>query len=78
MTTIRFYNLLPYRINYVTLKDKLSKVNPQINIERAENGWIFEASGRTHDDDWKKCKILVNTSDTLYKLIEEHNEMDLD
>ena len=42
--------------------NKLSKVNPQINIERAENGWIFEASGRTHDDDWKNIKILVNTS----------------
>ena len=61
------------------LKDKLSKVNPQINIERAENGWIFEVSGRSHDDDdWKNIKILVNTTDTLYKLIQEHNEMELD
>lgn len=60
------------------LKDKLSKVNPQINIERAENGWIFDVSGRSQDDDWKNIKILVNTSDTLYKLIQEHNEMELD
>ena len=43
----------------MSLKDKLSKVNPQVNIERAENGWIFEASGRSHDDDWKNIKILV-------------------
>ena len=42
----------------MSLKDKLSKVNPQINIERAENGWIFEASGRSHDDDWKNVKFL--------------------
>ena len=60
------------------LTDKLSKVNPQITIERAENGWIFDVSGRSHDDDWKNIKILVNTSDTLFKLIQEHNEMDLD
>tara|TARA_B100001564_G_scaffold340490_1_gene334213 strand:- start:547 stop:735 length:189 start_codon:yes stop_codon:yes gene_type:complete len=60
------------------LTDKLSKVNPQITIERAENGWIFDVSGRSHDDDWKDIKILVNTSDTLYKLIQEHNEMELD
>ena len=60
------------------LKDKLSKVNPQITIERAENGWIFEVSGRSQDDDWKNIKILVNTSDTLFKLIQEHNEMELD
>jgi len=58
--------------------NKLSKVNPQINIERAENGWIFEASGRSHDDDWKNIKILVNTSHTLYSLIQEHNEMETD
>lgn len=62
----------------MSLKDKLSKVNPQITIERAENGWIFEVSGRCRDDDWKNIKILVNTSDALYKLIQEHNEMDLD
>jgi len=43
----------------MSLKDKLSKVNPQINIERAENGWIFEASGRSHDDDWKNIKIIM-------------------
>lgn len=60
------------------LTDKLSKVNPQITIERAENGWIFDVSGRSQDDDWKNIKILVNTSDTLYKLIQEHNEMELD
>jgi|TARA_B100000035_G_scaffold301991_1_gene299139 hypothetical protein len=62
----------------MTLKGKLAKVNPQITIERAENGWIFEISGRSQDDDWKNLKILVNTSDTLYKLIQEHNEMELD
>jgi hypothetical protein len=62
----------------MSLKDKLSKVNPSITIERAENGWIFEASGRSHDDDWKNVKILVNTSDTLHSLIQEHNEMETD
>ena len=61
----------------MSLKDKLTKVNPSITIERAENGWIFEASGRANDE-WKNVKILVNTSDTLHSLIHEHNEMDLD
>jgi hypothetical protein len=61
----------------MSLKEKLSKVNPSITIERAENGWIFEASGRANDE-WKNVKILVNTSDTLYSLIQEHNEMELD
>tara|TARA_B100000085_G_scaffold186460_1_gene170450 strand:+ start:541 stop:726 length:186 start_codon:yes stop_codon:yes gene_type:complete len=61
----------------MALKDKLDKVNTVITIERADNGWIFEASGRQNDE-WKNVKILVNTSDTLYGLIQEHNEMEID
>ena len=62
----------------MALKDKLDKVNTIITIERdTDNGWIFEASGRQNDE-WKNVKILVNTSDTLYGLIQEHNEMEID
>jgi len=62
----------------MSLKEKLSKVHSSITIERADNGWIFEVSGRDQQDDYKNIKILVNTSDTLYSLIQEHNEMEID
>jgi len=61
----------------VNLNEKLDTVNETINITRAENGWIFETSGRK-DDGWKNVKILVNTSDTLHSLIAEHAEMKID
>ena len=58
--------------------DKLAKVNENISINRYDNGWMVEVSGRDEDQDWKTCKILCNTEDDLLDIIKEYNSMDID
>ena len=58
--------------------DKLAKVNEDMTIRMYDNGFMFEISGRTHDDDWKSAKILVNSVDELVELINEAVLMERD
>ena len=58
--------------------DKLAKVNEDITIRMYDNGFMFEISGRTHDDDWKSAKILVNSVEELVELINEATGMERD
>ena len=58
--------------------DKLSKVNEDMTIRMYDNGFMFEISGRTHDEDWKSAKILVNSVDELVELINEAVLMERD
>ena len=58
--------------------DKLAKVNEDMTIRMYDNGFMFEISGRNHDDDWKSAKILVNSVDELVELINEAVLMERD
>ena len=58
--------------------DKLAKVNEDMTIRMYDNGFMFEISGRTHDEDWKSAKILVNSVDELVELINEAVLMERD
>jgi len=51
--------------------DKLAKVNEEMTIKMVDNGFVFEISGRDHDDDWKSAKIIVSSVDELVTLIKE-------
>ena len=57
---------------------KLARVNESININRYDNGWMVEVSGRDDDSDWKTAKILCNTEEEMIAVIQEWNTMDLD
>jgi hypothetical protein len=57
---------------------KLVKVNESITINRYDNGWMVEVSGRNKKEDWATTKILCNTEDELVTLIKEYNTMELD
>jgi glycine cleavage system H lipoate-binding protein len=57
---------------------KLARVNESININRYDNGWMVEVSGRDDDSDWKTAKILCNTEEEMIAVIKEWNTMDLD
>lgn len=58
--------------------NKLAKVNDSFTINRYDNGWMVEISGRDTEDDWKTCKILCNTEEELVTLIKEYNTMNLE
>ena len=57
---------------------KLSKVNETITINRYDNGWMVEISGKNKKLDWSTAKILCNTEDELLVLIKEYNTMEID
>ena len=57
---------------------KLLKVNESITVNRYDNAWMVEVSGKDHDQDWKTVKTVCNTEDELVALIKEWNATDLD
>jgi hypothetical protein len=57
---------------------KLAKVNESITINRYDNGWMVEISGRNKKEDWATTKTLCNTQEELIELIKEYNNMELD
>ncbi len=57
---------------------KLTKVSESITINRYDNGWMIEISGRDKAEEWKTTKTMCNTEDELIAVIKEWNSMDLD
>lgn len=57
---------------------KLAKVSDSFSVNRYDNGFMFEVSGRDSDNDWKSAKILCNTEADLLEVIQEYNQMELD
>jgi hypothetical protein len=58
--------------------NKLAKVNESITINRYDNGWMIEASGRDKENDWKTSKVMCNTEEELFAIVKEWNTMELD
>lgn len=57
---------------------KLHKVSESITVNRYDNGWMIEVSGRDKKEDWKTAKIMCNTEKELIEVVQEWNSMDLD
>lgn len=57
---------------------KLAKVSESITVNRYDNGWMVEVSGRNKKEDWANTKILCNTEEELIALIKEYNQMEID
>ena len=58
--------------------NKLAKVNESITLNRYDNGFMVEVSGRDDENDWKNCKILCNTEAEMLDVIKEWNTMEID
>jgi len=58
--------------------NKLSKVNESFTVNRYDNGFVIEVSGRDNENDWKTSKILCTTEDELFAVIKEALAMELD
>ena len=56
---------------------KLIKVNDQLTVNRYDNGWMVEVSGRNKDDEWVTAKVLCSSEDDLVALVKEYNTMEI-
>lgn len=57
---------------------KLAKVNESITVNRYDNGFMVEVSGRDDENDWKTAKVLCSSEAEMIAVIQEWNRMDLD
>ena len=57
---------------------KLNVVNESFTINRYDNGFMIEVSGRDKENDWKTCKVLCNTEADLFEVVKEALAMELD
>jgi hypothetical protein len=62
----------------MTKLNKLSKVNESITVNRYDNGFMVEVSGRDSESDWKTAKVLCSTEAEMVAVIQEWTTMDLD
>ncbi len=58
--------------------NKLAKVNENISLNRYDNGFMVEVSGRDKKEDWKTAKVMCTTEEELFAVIKEWITMDLD
>lgn len=54
------------------------KVSDSFSVNRYDNGWMIEISGKNADNDWTTVKIICNTEDQMFKLITAYNQAELD
>jgi hypothetical protein len=57
---------------------KLAKVNESFTVNRYDNGFMLEVSGRDTENDWKSAKILCTTEEELFEVIKEALSMEMD
>jgi hypothetical protein len=57
---------------------KLSKVNESITINRYDNGFMVEVSGRDSESDWKTAKVLCSTEEEMIAVVQEWTLMEID
>ena len=50
---------------------KLTKVNESFTVNRYDNGFMIEVSGRDKADDWKTAKVMCSSEDELFAVIKE-------
>ena len=60
------------------VNDKLAKVNDCYTINRYDNGFMVEVSGRDSDGDYKTSKVICNTEEDLLTVIKQINSLELD
>jgi hypothetical protein len=60
------------------ISNKLAKVNESFTINRYDNGFMIEVSGKDHNDDWKTSKLMCSTEEELLELVKEAINITLD
>jgi hypothetical protein len=62
----------------IKLSEKLAKVNDSFSVNMYDNGFMFEISGRSEDEDWTTAKIICKDINELTALIKEATELPRD
>lgn len=57
---------------------RLKKVSDSFSVNRYDNGWMIEISGKNTDDDWTTVKIICQSEEEMFKLIATYNTVELD
>ena len=65
------------RASNMSAFNNLTKVNDSIVVNRYDNGWMVEVSGRNQEDDWTTVKLVCTSEEGLHALIHEYNNMEL-
>ena len=65
------------RVSNMSAFNNLTKVNDSIVVNRYDNGWMVEVSGRNQEDDWTTVKLVCTSEEGLHALIHEYNNMEL-
>lgn len=60
------------------IADEFKKASDSFNIIRCSNGFMFEVSGRDHDDEWKTVKLVCTDVKQLFDYIEQTNALPID
>lgn len=69
---------LKLKENKMSKLSKLSKVNESFTVNRYDNGYMIEVSGRDDENDWKTSKIMCSTREELFEVINEALDMEKD
>ena len=56
----------------------LEKANDSTTINRYHNGYMVECNGRTKDGDYKYLKLVTETLDDVFDIMEDYNTLPLD
>ena len=51
--------------------EKLKKVDESYTINKYDNGYMIEVSGRDENDDWATTKIIALSFDEVIEIIED-------
>lgn len=62
----------------MNMKERIRKVNDSITLNRYDNGWMVEISGKTSEDDWVTAKLVCTTQEELFELIAAYNKLEVD
>ena len=60
------------------LSDKMVKVQETVTVSMYDNGYVVEISGKDSDEEWVTSKILCDTLDKVFVLIDEASKMERD
>lgn len=60
------------------LSDKLTKCGDSLTVNMYDNGYMVEVSGRNSEDDWKSAKIMCQSLEEVYAVINQAATMPRD
>lgn len=58
------------------VSEKLRKVDDSVTINFYDNGYMVDVSGRDFNDDYSSSKIICESLEQVYKLLDEISTME--